>query len=896
MSQLAKTELFVDKFIGREDLLRKVDEAIADTSKNHLFMFEGPGGMGKTALLRRISRLYEDQDDIVILSTDLSQAGTESFLSIIRNGISQMYRRRAFPQYDIRELEERFEERNNAAQMALVEGDEGEFQRLQQIAYDVVLDGFDGLFEKYDKRMLSLYDSFELAHENTIWGSSALSPRSFNIVQIYAGRPEGAALEAFDTTFPQIYGGAGWAIHREALERFDFDDVEEYFEMVLPVPLRRSLVETITVLTDGRPVLLAFTVEWFKHNVRLPDAINQSREALEALPSAELKQLRRAFEYELISRVRAVDEPLDRIILAMAYLDRRYNRRILRLSIDVSEDEAEKLESELRQMAFIRSFLDEGLGLLHDEAKRLINLYAWPPNDLEGRMRRALARKVIDEFYLPEIRRRRRAATDIIEEATSRLVEHHQFEEDLITHAMEMECLDYHARLGLDEARGYVTELIRDGVSLPKREGIRYEMGKVSAEEAEVAVARMNLDRGQVEGNREVIERVVGRGDLPPWYSMSLLYELSNALTDPEDRLDYLEQALNVGQANPDDPQVRRELPRVYNGFGLAYRRQGLWRKAEEAYETAIEMLKSVDNLGQRAATINNLAYVKLMKGETDDSEELADIALEIRKGRGNQFALAFSYLTKGQIAEVKGVRIQAMRDYRMAAELFEEFGREQDHALALIYLSEGKRNDGDFEAAERLLAPGLTLKPSEYRALAERELGALYRTHAKFLEGDEQADKYRQARAAFDRALEISRQVKDLHTQAQALLDLLVVGYLERREVDAVYADQLRELLERYDYTIIGALLDEIYAEVKYDSGDKIPALKQYLDILKLLCPCHTRKYETVFDRFRQKFRSLPAEGRDELCQYFDEVQETLPERMYASLKSLCRAMRVAY
>jgi hypothetical protein len=236
------------------------------------------------------------------------------------------------------------------------------------------------------------------------------------------------------------------------------------------------------------------------------------------------------------------------------------------------------------------------------------------------------------------------------------------------------------------------------------------------------------------------------------------------------------------------------------------------------------------------------------------------------------------------------------MRNYRMAAELFGEFGREQDHALALIYLSEGKRNDGDFEAAERLLSPGLALRPSENRALAERELGALYRTHAKFLEGEEQADKYRQARAAFERALETGRQVKDLHTQAQALLDLLVIGYLDRREVDAVYAEQLRELLARYDYAIIGALLTELYAEVEYDRGDKIPALKQYLDILKLLCPRHTRKYETVFDRFRQKFRALPAEGRDELCQYFDEIQEALPERMYASLKSLCRAIHVAY
>jgi hypothetical protein len=47
--------------------------------------------------------------------------------------------------------------------------------------------------------------------------------------------------------------------------------------------------------------------------------------------------------------------------------------------------------------------MDESSGLLHDEAKYLINDYAWPLYDPKHTARALLARKVIAPLYLPEI-------------------------------------------------------------------------------------------------------------------------------------------------------------------------------------------------------------------------------------------------------------------------------------------------------------------------------------------------------------------------------------------------------------------------------------------------------------------------------------------------------------
>ncbi len=889
-------ELFVDKFIGREDLLDIVDEAISDVPNNHVITFLGEGGIGKTALLRRIYRKYENRNDIIVIHLDYAQAGMTSSLSVLRHVMKQFLAAEFIAPDDTAVLESK----SSIAQNAFEEGkEEEEFEKIQLDAIHGMIDRFNDVHAISRKRLVAVGDSYETMVFNDVveeiaqW-SSAIK----NSVLIYAGRPNDACKKSFEDIFPRTYGSAGWKVHKPIeIGLFDVANTTSYFAKVLPAPLEPELVETITMLTSGKPVLLALTAEWFKQNVELPKDINMTKADLETLNPIELRQKKKEFEQALVERVRAMQEPFSHALLYMSFLDRRYDKRILQLALDnLPVEEIEALEPKLKRMAFIRSFLEEESGLLHDEAKRLINEYVWPPYDPEYEERRALSRKVIDKFYLPEIEKLNAVITNATKLTVVTESRAYHSPEEYLLHRYEMECLDYHFRISLDEGRRYVTQLIRKRVTLPLREDMRREItARAGSVEAMVAVARMNLARGKFDQSREIIAQELECDDLSPWYRTMLLYELSDVPIDPHDKAVYLREALNIAEESQD----KLAMARINNDLGLMYRRQGLWKEAEDAYQQTLEILKSVDDPNQRAATLNNLSFVKMLQGELDLAESLADIALGIRKEQANQAGIAFSHLTKGEIAEAKGNREQATLAYQTAAALFKELGRDQNYAEALIHLSEIKRIDREFEVAEEFLTFGLQQPSSEIRAKAERELGALNRTQGLQSENTkEKADKYKVAVGAFQKSLETSKQKRDLYGQAQALYDLVFMSYLMEDRINDDYADQLREILDKHDYRILKVQLDEIYADVAFDQGEIISAFQTYVEIARVLSSHHIRKYTAMLERFKSRFLSQPVEFQQEMCTYFDQVIAGLPpeSRLRSSLDSLCQAISIAY
>lgn len=889
-------ELFVDKFIGREDLLAIVDEAIADGPNNHVITFVGEGGIGKTALLRRMAKKYDKIKDIILVQLDFTKSEVlGGHLAIIEIAISQWLKQGLLNQNDLKTTLKGI---YDPARKADVEGQKKEeIDDLLQRGDRKIINYVNNKIKVNNKRVLFIFDSIDEASEEVMRDVASIFSLVENGVCIFAGRDEDevAAMKYFNVLFPDIYGSKGWHVTEPLrLGKFTVAETAKYFAKVLPSGLKSGLVETIYILTAGKPVLLALTAEWFKDNVQLPEGINKSKQELEALEPYQLLRLQRHFEMDLVESVRAVRQPLDLAILYMSFLDRRYDKLILQLALDyLPPGEVEALEPRLRRMAFIRSFLDDSSGLLHDEAKRLINQYAWPPYDPTGEERFLLARKVIDGFYKPKIKELRTAVAIAIKKTGVQQVYQPK---DRLAHELEMECLDYHLKISLDEGRSYVTQLIKEEISLRKREGIRHEITKRAGEaEAEVAVARMNLRRGQFEGNQEIVEQALKEKALSPWYRMTLLYELSDAPTNPEEKAAYLERAMEIAEQTRD----QKAAALIYNDLGLMFRRQGLWDKAEESYGETLKILKFVDDPDQKASTLNNLAYVKFLQGDLDLAEHLADMALKERDKLGNQLGIAFSHLTKGQIVQANGHHVQAVRDYGMAARLFKKLGRDQNHALALVYLSETKRMDRDFEAAEALLGLGLEQPLSEIRARAERELAALYRTQGMLLEEPaEKNRKYEAAIATFQKSLQTSQLKRDWYGQAQALYDLIFMGFIIDGTIDEDYSKQLNAVLADHNYPILQAQLAELYAEVKYYRGEVQTAFKAYIDVANILSRRNIRKYNDMFARFKDKFLAQSSQIQHELSDYFEEVIAELPpqSRLHSSLSSLCRALQLAY
>jgi tetratricopeptide (TPR) repeat protein len=329
------------------------------------------------------------------------------------------------------------------------------------------------------------------------------------------------------------------------------------------------------------------------------------------------------------------------------------------------------------------------------------------------------------------------------------------------------------------------------------------------------------------------------------------------------------------------------------------YRRQGLWAQAEEAYNQTLEILRTVDDMHQQASTLNNLAFVKLLRGEFDRAQSLADVALEMRESLGKQIGVAFSYLTKGEIAETMDNRAQASQAYRAAALLFEKLGRDRDHALAQIRLAEVRRHEQDFESAEDLLAPALALPLSEIRAQAERELGALRRTQGMVAEGlARKSQLYDEAVAGFQRSLETSCHKRDWYGQSKSLIQLIFVRYLMDGDIDESLVQQLKSIIVEHDYPVLEAELNEVCADVAYTEKKITEAFELYLEVARVLSTHNPRKYNAMFERFKRKFLEQPREVQQHLCSRFEQVIETLPRenRLRSSLKSLCWAITLAF
>lgn len=884
-------KLYVDKFVGREDLLGIVEQAVSDVPNRHVLLFEGEGGMGKTALLRRVRRKYENDDSVVVIQLDYVQARFQSLSTLAESFIEQLSRVYTFSQ----EESAIFYSKLRTAQGALAESREDEI--VDQLEFDAYL----FLIHRYNDnasantRLVILSDSIEVAIEADRGSRiNRLASEFSNAVIVLAGRPQHARVERYKSDISNIFEPRGWIYKRCVIEPFSLEDAISYFAQVLPTAPESSLVEKIVILTEGKPILLAITAEWFKHNVRLPEELDRSKQELESLDSFRLQRLQRYFERTLVRRVREVREPLYRAILYLSFLDRRYDKRILQLALDLPMANIEAMEPELRRMAFIRSFMEDISGLLHDEAKDLINEHAWPPHDSDGQERRALADKIIDGFYLPEIERLHASAMAKVEATLGTGAQLSYSAEELLAHELEMECVDYQFRVSPDRGRRYITRLIGEGVSLPKREGLPKEVeSHLGEEEEQVTKARINVARGYYEGSRQVLERALKRKGLSPWYRTSLLRELSEATTDPEGKETRLKEAMRIAETTQD----QEEMAKIYNQLGLVYRRQGLWDEAESAYQQTLTILQEVDDLDQKAGTLNNLAYIKFLRGDLDLAENLIQVSLRIRESTGNQLGLAFGYLASGDIAKAKGQHEQAVRAYEVAASLFEKLGREQNHAQALIHLAEAKLTENDFDGARELLQPGL--KHTASKAWAERALGVLHREKGMQTEDhDERTQQYEAAVAAFQQSLQTCEQTDDAYGQALALFDLIQLHFIWQHTVDQIYTRDLEAVLAQYDYPLIKAQLENLYADIACEEEDIDQAFRRYIEAAKVFSIRDLQKYGVLFGELKRKFFMQPPETQHELCAYFDQVITELPQesRLRSSLSSLCWAVRLGF
>jgi tetratricopeptide (TPR) repeat protein len=880
-------------FIGREQELEAVQKMVFDPSGAcHFWPIIGPGGVGKTWLLRECFRRYAQDERVVVVRIDYAETRFQNPSALYLHVLEQFNAYFSYEQQDM--YRKKLSEWERFAGLGF---DPERVQRWEQEVYQHGNDLVNRVCEQQQKRLLFLHDTVEMfrmaaASANQI---SAFFAGFANAVLIVAGRPESELFVRAEETLPLLY--QGWTVHPpHEVRPFSAEETARYLEASLPAEVPGEVREKITLLTGGNPVLVAIAGEWLRRHVDLPEDIDLPLGDLQKLGPGELATRRRRFEFELVDKVRSLGEDIDWAVLYLAYLDRRYDPRILRLVLDIEEGDEIRLNAiikNLRTLVFVRKSMTAEGGLLHDESRRLFQQHAWPVVDPDGTIRRELARKIIDGYYLPEIER----LGKVVQEKVSRDVgqkaatpERSKVQlipgEEWLRRELLVECLDYHLRVSNNDGRQYFEHLFEEALerrSIPLLDLLIQAVHTLASDWVrtpwfQVRQAQVKLERGERPEARSLAQTVLDTPDLTIRQGeddifIRALDVLSGSTSDPSEKIALLEQA----RERAESAHITPWLVRIHSYLGLSYRQQGRWIEAERSYQEALRLLDEQQDPIRYANTLNNLAFVRMLRGDLEGADNVADRALKIRKREGHVYGLALSYSTKGRIAEEKGIYAEARRCYRTSVELFNSLEKHDDAALRKISLSAGVRSERNFEESHRLLADGLVSTREDIRAVALYHQAKVFRAEARTLEEQDIAHEkipalYQRAREIGLAALQQSRHIQDAYLEARILLDLAVNTLFHEQREDRECIEALEEILKEYQFLREKGRLVELKGDLAYTRQEFVTAFEHYLDACSILSEHSTVVFDQTFTRIRNKFLDASSEVQRRICQMIQE------------------------
>lgn len=897
-----------DIFIGRETELHMIEEMVFDpTGARHFFPIIGEGGVGKTWLLRELYRRYAPNPDVVVVRIDYGETRFQRVPALYMNIMSQFHD--YITNDEITRYQIKFFEWERFAQLGF---DPEWVRREEDKTYMLGMNLINQVSQQ--KRILILSDTVEsmpvhLFGDRVNWLGSMVQ----NAVIIIAGRPARFTKREF-SMMPAIY--QGWNVHNiYHLQPFSLDEASEYFDDILPVKVADNIRRKILLLTLGNPVLVSITGEWLKRHIDLPKDIDAPLDVLQALDAAALAERRRRFEFELIDGIRTLQDPIDWATLYLSYLDRRYDDRILQVALDIEDDDNLKAVKEsLNDLVYVRKSMSVEGGLLHDEAKRLIRTHLWPLVDPDGALRRSLAQKIIDSYYLPEIERLDYIARSKLIEALERKERTPEqgtlpyIDEEWLKWDLLLECLDYHFRISADQGWAYMDRLIEEARSsrFSQMEAIEQtvynnapqyiESSQFLLRRARIAFARRDIPEAD-----RLAQAVLHASDTSIRDEVHALDIRSDCTSHPIEKRDYLEQALEKAHSISDLDLVAN----VHNSLGLFYRRLGQWQQAKNAYREVLRIQKQMKNeqSKQYANTLNNLAYVYLQQGDVRRADDQAERALRIRKAHGDNRGLSLSYATKASIARATGSYDQALRYYHTAIELARDVGDMDNVALIQIRLSSSKRFTRHFNEARELIAPALASQNRSLRVQAVYEQAKIDREEARVLAADAGGLQSQESMSIYERAYksalearEIARELQDDHLIASILFEIALITMLKDQRADEDAIQELKLLLRDHDYIQERGHLEELMGDLDYIKENIIDAFAHYLEACGILADYTVSSFDQTFRRVRNKFFDISEDAQRQVCAMIQEKYATIhPRSPLVALTTLCDESDIA-
>jgi tetratricopeptide (TPR) repeat protein len=678
-------------FVGRQEELGVIRQAIAEAGKRRAVLVHGPGGIGKTRLLQKVQEDYISAPSLAISDVlDLYEPELR---------IPARWEHRVAGQ--IRESTGAFADfwvqYRDSLELESREVSGETFARARDRVDKAFIEGFNRVAK--EKRVVLLLDTLEDAQRvGALWPHLLdLMARLDNVVWVVAGR-------RCDEIRSQVESELGSPnVHWLSLEPFDQNATDAYFDEYFKRPsvisLDPEMREKIRLLTGGRPILIALCITWLENEVPLPEIEDLSVDDLKAMNGADLQKLRKKVERALVKHLLAFGNTVDNVVLNMAWVERRFNADILGYLMNISESDVLKT---LASLPFVKIRPRENY-VLHDEMREMTIAHVWPSVDPDGTLRRKIDQMMISYYAritkeidteVSELKQQQELAAKSGDVQTALQAFEKLGERSQQRDVLETERLFYALRADRDqgierfiEAYDWATA----SYAMSFRAMLWEEMQRFEARFGEtgdfgvgIRGAKHFLDVGDAAAAKkkgmEILKQFARTDDEKVETSVHL-GNCALRLGQPIEARDYYLQAWSICTKQ----DLHSWVAVVETGLGLAYRSSGDWDKAAEHYRESVSACEKFNSPPHHLASAqNNYGYVLGLRGNYEVAIALCQQALDLREGLQHWRSVGISYSTLGELYRYQQRYERAFEYYDQALGIFEE--RDDRTWLATIY------------------------------------------------------------------------------------------------------------------------------------------------------------------------------------------------------------------
>jgi tetratricopeptide (TPR) repeat protein len=664
---------FLDQwFVGRETYLKDFKAFIRGEKNYRALFIHGPGGIGKTWLLRKMMKVAQGErlSGLLVFNELIDMYSTanhtvdgvrERLFLLLGNTLG----REAFDGF-------------RRSQHELETGIRDHFREetLNSMRQNLQKAFFEDCRElSKNKKVVIFFDTFERVQRDQVgnWVLVELLRNLPNFLFVIASR--------------EAWGGNTF-IHSRPLGGFSPDEAQEYFGKRGWGEGEREILDVIREKASGHPLRIELAMEF------LSGDLLRDIDKLRGLTKDE-------FEEALITPLQEIgqglfgspsfNEAVHQTILFMAYFNRRFNADLLGLfveqgAVDLRGLQPEEVLGKLEQDFFFIKSRPDGYIQLHDEMERLIQQRLWPKLDPSGEFRRDLAR-IACQWYDAQIGQAIREEKPLDDLKAEQLV--YLLDVDL------NKAYDLLSIYGFELDNLLVVEIKPEKLkTAPSEIGYRF------AADLGDRARRVNLfERGQeywkiaVESARQdddpdrIIDALVGLHNCTHPLDLDeslrilnealklckrseakrarVLYEMGftySKMQDMERALDFYSQAKDAAAANKD----RVLMPTILNDMGYAHVFIGQYKRAGYLVKSALDL---------RQERVRDLEAQLSMLREKNDAEQRGTLKQQREKLERDlldaRLKLGMSFNTLGQIKRFDGDLSAATGAYSEALEFF---------------------------------------------------------------------------------------------------------------------------------------------------------------------------------------------------------------------------------